>query len=366
VRSNYSAIARRCFSVGITGILLCLIILTVSAVEVESTGALKSLNLIPVYGIIALLSLLLVIGYCCLAKEKETGFLLLFISVFVVNLGYFALSISKTLDEAMLANRIAYLGSVMLPLCMLMIVRNACRRPYTNGQMIVLLCISIGTFLVAASGGYLNWYYRSVSLVFINGIATLHKEYGPLHWLYYAYLLLYFSLMVGTTVSSARKKQLQSHKHAVLLLCLVSWNLVIWLLEQMISWDFEFLSVSYILTELLLLFFYDILREYTKLTQQPALQPTTVMAEQEAEKGKSPQLSVEKMGEILAQWPGGCTLTARELEVLKLILEDRRRKDIADELFVSENTIKKHTAHIFAKLEVSNRAELMELFSAYS
>lgn len=40
---------------------------------------------------------------------------LVFTSIFVVNTGYFILSISKSLEMALWANRIAYLGSAMLP-----------------------------------------------------------------------------------------------------------------------------------------------------------------------------------------------------------------------------------------------------------
>lgn len=53
-------------------------------------------------------------------------------------------------------------------------------------------------------------------------------------------------------------------------------------------------------------------------------------------------------------------LTDREWEVVIPMLQDKKRKDIAEELSVTEHTIKKHTAHIFAKLEVTNRNELHE------
>lgn len=40
---------------------------------------------------------------------------LVFTSIFVVNTGYFMLSISKSLEMALWTNRIAYLGAAMLP-----------------------------------------------------------------------------------------------------------------------------------------------------------------------------------------------------------------------------------------------------------
>ena len=50
-------------------------------------------------------------------------------------------------------------------------------------------------------------------------------------------------------------------------------------------------------------------------------------------------------------------LTARELEVLGLLAAGRRNRDIADELVVTLDTVKRHVSHIFDKLGVFNRTE---------
>ena len=52
------------------------------------------------------------------------------------------------------------------------------------------------------------------------------------------------------------------------------------------------------------------------------------------------------------------TLTAREKQVLKLIAEGRRNKEIAEYLFVSVKTVEKHRANLMSKLDLHNTAEL--------
>lgn len=51
------------------------------------------------------------------------------------------------------------------------------------------------------------------------------------------------------------------------------------------------------------------------------------------------------------------TLTERELEVLSLIGGGNRNRDIAEQLFISEETVKVHVKHIMEKLNASDRTQ---------
>jgi DNA-binding NarL/FixJ family response regulator len=54
-------------------------------------------------------------------------------------------------------------------------------------------------------------------------------------------------------------------------------------------------------------------------------------------------------------------LTARETDVLRHIAEGNRNRDIAERLFISEETVKVHVKHIMEKLGASDRTEAVAI-----
>ena len=113
----------------------------------------KAGSLTAVYGIMAALALLLLTGYCFAIPKKDPWFLLLFSSVLIVNCGYLALALSRDLPEALMANRIAYLGSVCLPLSMWMIIAKVCRIRYAKWLPGVLLALNFTSVLWSQAVG---------------------------------------------------------------------------------------------------------------------------------------------------------------------------------------------------------------------
>lgn len=52
-------------------------------------------------------------------------------------------------------------------------------------------------------------------------------------------------------------------------------------------------------------------------------------------------------------------LTVRENEILELVALGKRNREIANSLYISENTVKKHVSNIFHKLHLNDRVEAM-------
>ncbi len=59
-------------------------------------------------------------------------------------------------------------------------------------------------------------------------------------------------------------------------------------------------------------------------------------------------------------------LTRRESEIFELLLEDLPNKDIAEQLYIAETTVKKHVQNILKKCECGNRLELIEKYKGVS
>ena len=314
--------------------------------------------MIITYAIMAMIATILLVGYFALVRKKEPWLLLLYVCVTIVNVGYFLLSISKTVEFAIFANDFAYFGSVFLSMSMLLTVIKLCGFEIKKKLIITLGTVGIVMFLIVATVGILPWYYKEVELVFVDGAAKLKKVYGVLHPMYLVYLVGYFAAMVACIVQSIRKKMIASQRHAVLLAAIVFGNIAVWLVEKFIPWNFEFLSVSYLFSEIILLGLYWMMQDYVRvdLVPQPAQEvarPTPIdIATMPIEEKVLRVLSFLKPGEMLA---------ARERGILELVLQNKKRKEIAEELCLSENTIKTYTRTLYGKVGVSSREELYAL-----
>lgn len=327
-----------------------------------------------VYGILCVISLVL-IGVClAVDRKKDICLLFLFVSVFVSNLGQYLISVAPNLSFALNANRIAYLGQVFLPLLLLKMILDLCNIKYKKWFLTVLTVISVAVLFVTLSPGILTLYYKNVSIEIVEGVTKLVRDYGPLHLLYYVYLLLYFIFMLLAIIYSSLKKKITSTLHTAFLLCAVLCNITIWLAERILPRGFEFLTVSYIISELFVLLLYGILQEYGIRGENGSIiiANTSKKAEEylagaihTGDSDDKTLFSEKDIEHILSSDEIAGSVTEREKEVLAKLLTNKQRKEIAEELFVTESTIKKHTSSIFAKFNVTNRFELYAKLKKY-
>ncbi|CAM4278711.1 Protease production enhancer protein [Mycobacterium basiliense] len=97
--------------------------------------------------------------------------------------------------------------------------------------------------------------------------------------------------------------------------------------------------------------------------QRTVLDPRQA-ADQLRREARDGRLDAESVEAVLAaaghparrmSWSAG--LTAREVEVLRLVAQGRSNRDIAAELFIAEKTARNHIERVYAKLGVNNRTQ---------
>ena len=310
------------------------------------------------YAICLIAAVGLLIAYSVMVKNKEFWLTMLHVCVSVVNLGYLIMSLANTVEFAVFGNDVAYLGSVFLSMCMFLTIVRLCGFEIKKAH--VITCVSIGAvmFAVIASSPMLPLYYKSVDIEMIDGAAKLVKEYGVLHPVYLFYLLGYFASMIGTIIHSVRKKKIGKPKLAGFIAAIVCGNLVIWLFEKMVRWEYEFLSVTYIISEFLLLIVYWMLQDYIHVNDIPK---PVAREEKVAVIFMDSRERAEKIKQIITSLPEGITLTARQMDVLEGILAGKSRKEMAVDLHLSENTVKMHTSALFKILKVTSREQILAL-----
>jgi DNA-binding CsgD family transcriptional regulator len=74
---------------------------------------------------------------------------------------------------------------------------------------------------------------------------------------------------------------------------------------------------------------------------------------------KVPSTEVEH-DELKAQRLAERGISQRESEVLQLMAKGHTNQEIADQLFISLNTVKTHSSNLFAKLEVKRRTQAVQ------
>ena len=312
-----------------------------------------------VYGVIFLLSLLMPPLYFLTVRKKqdEPWLLVLFLCVCIVNFGYHLISVSKTVEFALWANKIVYLGQVFVPLSMFMIISKLCGFSYKKWVLGVLIGLAVIMFGIVFTTGWLDWYYVSVTLERANGSSYLVKEYGVLHPTNLIYIFGYFVAMLVHIGISLKKNKDASQKLAGFMLVIVLGNIAMWMVEKITAWDFEMLSISYLMSEFAFYFVYILLQDYIlkKDVPAPTQEKTRVIVIDSVPKA-------EKVQRVLDLLPKGKTLTTRQMEILDGVLDGKSHKEIASDLNISESTVKWHLGIIYSTLNVSGKDEILMLF----
>ena len=210
------------------------------------------------YDVLFALSLVLTLIYAVIwHKHFDVHFTLMFITIPIANLGYVFLIRSQSLESAITANNIIYLGGCYLMLFIMLSVLSLCRirmkRPVTVGLMIFTTLV----YLSVITSGDLPLFYKSVSYSNENGIPHLEKEYGVMHTVFYIMVLLYFMMSIAAIVYSYFKKKDVSRKIIFLMLLSEFVGIMSYFGGKNIFGTIELVPLSYVMAQVMYLMIAD-------------------------------------------------------------------------------------------------------------
>jgi DNA-binding CsgD family transcriptional regulator len=238
------------------------------------------------------------------------------------------------------------------------IISKLCGYRYSKWVIGVMIGAATLMFGVICTTGYLDWYYISATIERVAGATVLKKEYGVLHPTNLIYVILYFVGMITVLGVSLKRHKGASQRHACIMLAVVLGNVAMWCVQKVIPWEFELLSITYLMSAAAFLALWYMLQDYVHKRDLPKYSP----AEQERLGVQITTMSMEaKLTKVLSFVKEGDSLAIREREILEMILGNRKRRDIASDLHLSENTVKTYTRTLYSKLGVSCREELYAL-----
>ena len=171
------------------------------------------------YLILFLLSLTLSGVYLLIwRKHFDIHLTLVFILVPVANLAFLIQSEARTTEAALAAVRFAYLGGCFLQLIIMLTVFSLCGIRVPRWMRLSFAGISALVFLSVQTVGRETMFYRSAEMQRSGGRFLLIKEYGFMHSVFYAMVIVYFFVSIGAIIYSLVRKNQVSRKILVLLL----------------------------------------------------------------------------------------------------------------------------------------------------
>lgn len=172
------------------------------------------------YDAMFLLSLALALVYAFMwHKHFDVHITLVFVLVPINNLGCALVARAQTLEAALVANKVTYIGGCFLPLTIMFIAFSLCHVRLSRWLRVGFLTLGMVFYLASLTvGSGSGIFYKSVSLTRADGVSMLvGKQYGLAHAAFYVMITVCFLLCVAAIVYSYFRKKQVSRKTIYLL-----------------------------------------------------------------------------------------------------------------------------------------------------
>lgn len=219
--------------------------------------------MISYYFVTAILAFLNLVVFIYRDNGKKTSYYLkiLLIIQCVANFGYLALGVSRTLEEAILANKITYLGGCFMPPIMAYYMCSLCNIKLKRWVKSFCFLFSVAVYAMVLSTGFSNFYYSSIRMGKVHDATALVVEHGIGYNFFYIILYGYMVADIIITIVAFIKRQV-TKKNLYLLITMQSITIIAFLMGRAIDPTFEIIPAVYVVDGFILVMIQMQLSQY--------------------------------------------------------------------------------------------------------
>lgn len=190
-------------------------------------------------------------------KKVNFYFLMLVLLMTISNGGYLALALSGNLEEAILANKIAYVGGIFVPPVTLFLICAICNYRLRTWLKFLLVSYSMFVYALALTIGSSNFYYADVYLDSYNGATVLGRTYGIGHNLFYVTLYGHIIAQIILLIYTFYKKRAVSRYSIWTLIGMVTVNIILFIAGRSVNSALEIMPIAYTIDSWIMLYMYQ-------------------------------------------------------------------------------------------------------------
>ncbi|MCF0220705.1 MAG: HD domain-containing protein [Fibrobacter sp.] len=147
------------------------------------------------------------------SKRSTSYFTAMFYVITIQLAGHVFLALSSNIEEAILANKMAYIGAVFIPALFFLGELTICNIKPPRAVRIGIFSFSTIVLCFAFTAGFSDIFYESVTLVQNKGVTDFTAEFGPAHKLFNIMLFIYLISGICVLVYSLLKKRNFSYRN---------------------------------------------------------------------------------------------------------------------------------------------------------
>lgn len=184
-------------------------------------------------------------------RGAKTLEILLSTCVMISNIGYFVLSCSRTVEEAVLANALSYVGGLFLPLLIVYILID-----YSDSKVPIwftasMIFFNVIVFLSTLVADRLPYFYSAIQFV-QDDPSYLIKDHGPVYYLKFIILAVEFALVAFFTILTYLGKRNASFRTMMVYAGSFIVALLVYAVRNIFDMKYDLMPFFYLLCTLVL------------------------------------------------------------------------------------------------------------------